>query len=449
MRKIGLGSVFLAGVLVALWSWDSAAHGEVPEEWQEIVAEYTGSHPFALWPATFVEEYNAYLEEIGETRFSRFQSLGQEIESTLQRQGWREANLEKERGEVMTRWFSRDRLMEARGFRDRVFALDTYPLGYSFIQEGETFTELSEGVPHTRFPELRNIARYFVEATRVEAARGNPQEAFRFIEAGLFLGEELYLPMNQIEGLTALAIINMSLDSLWEMGWSLWPNEEPEVWEQVLRKLHDREVIFGRVVPLEASNMLNELKTTYVGQSYDEFSESRKQLGWLGFAEDIGDEKAFYQAYFTEGGWKKDMAQLMRLFSVQFEVAELPPHERLEAYEKWFEEAATPDDSLYLFSSMNEEVMGSLLKREILYLAEFRLAYLSLALRRYGVAHRALPESLTELPEIQEDDRWQQNPFTGEPIDFSPDSDGFTLSAVYPGMRDGWREKLYRRVDFF
>lgn len=271
MKNNGFGKVFFVALMVGWWSGLSTAQGEIPEEWQEIMNEYTGSHPFGLWPEEFAQNYQAYQREIGETRFSRYQSLEKEIESALQRQRWDDAFLERERGETMTRWFTRGRLAQARQFRDRLLALEAYPQGYTLIQEGATLSTLSEQEHNARVSGLRNIGRYFEQAARVETVQGNnAPEAFRFIEALLFIGEELYFPMNIIEAYTAKAVLEMGFRTFWEMGWGLWPIEKREIWDRILATIHDREGTFDRLIPLEAGFVLDEFKVFYKGQAlYD------------------------------------------------------------------------------------------------------------------------------------------------------------------------------------
>ncbi|MCC5788715.1 MAG: hypothetical protein JJT75_03710 [Opitutales bacterium] len=424
----------------------ASLNGEVPEKYADIVAAYTGPKHFSLWPETFVEEYNAYLEEIGETRYQRFLEYAEEILASMEEHHWSEAyHSAHEEENRMADWFNEDRWEEAVTFREQVLDLESLPLGFSITEKSEEFYDVSEYMVHVR--EIRDLARYFSEAAKLALVREKPEEAMRFVQAAHFIGGHLFRPVNFLDSLTFMAVSGMSITAFWEMGWESWPTEEGKEWLESLQTGRPPMNQLGDALSLEPIFLLSNLPNL-VETSREDFIESAGGVGFLGigWSPEIEDPESFYEMYFEEEGWREDVKRTLSLYSSVADLLFLPPEKRREVLRD-LEEASTKEDSpKFIISNDVFQMLDRLVTSHLTTKSVSRLAALASAIRVYEAQNGSLPGELADLPLWQDDAAWGTNPFTGEPVRYELTEDGFSLAMEVPELSERNQETLRRRI---
>ncbi|MCH8476139.1 MAG: hypothetical protein LAT55_13035 [Opitutales bacterium] len=430
----------------ALWLLGASLNGEVPRKYADIVAAYTGPKHFSFWPETFVEEYNAYLEEIGETRYQRFLEYAEEILASMEEYHWSEAyHVAHEEENRMADWFDDDRWEEAITFRERVLNLKSLPLGFSITEKSEEFYDLSDRTKEVR--NLRNLARYFSEAARYALISEKPEEAMRFVQATHFMGGHLFRPVNLIEGLTLVAVSGISINLFWDLGWESWPSEDENEWKESLLTGRPTMHQLRDAISLEPSYFLS-LLPKFLETSRREFIQAARGetfLAW-GMIPEIQNPRAFYQMYFTDEGWHKDLKRMLSLYSSFADLLLLSPKKRAEALVEWKEAAKADDSSDFLLSNNIPRMYERLLTSNLSIKGMTRLATLASAIRVYEAQNGSLPRELADLPLWQEDAAWGTNPFTGEPIQYELTEDGFSLVMEAPELSERNQETLRQHI---
>jgi hypothetical protein len=161
---------------------------------------------------------------------------------------------------------------------------------------------------------------------------------------------------------------------------------------------------------------------------------------------DFGPSDVLITLYSVAGLSDKDLNLYLDFLTGYIEAAKLPEHKRCKAAELISKKTKQIPKIQVLLRTLNP-AFGRIMIRDILSIAQMRMAEVAVAIERYRLSHDKLPESLVELvPDYLES--VPKDPFDGNDLRYEKLSKGFAVYSVNEDdFDDGGRERPKDKKD--